>query len=333
MAIIFWWLAIIWAIIITIVLVLRWRKRRKHTKNQIDKRLPVAHARAYTELPAYKTAMKRYKRLVYLGVTVVFIGLMGGVLLSSRLASTSIEQPQTHSRDIMLCLDVSGSMTDDDKEILKTFAKLAKGFKGERIGLSVFDSSSVSLFPLTDDYDFVVKQLGDASNWLGDYKSPQDRAMSSGISLGEGSSLIGDGLASCVMGFDNLGAKRSRTIILATDNYVSGQQIVTLKEAAALAKSKGIRTYGLNPADYSSKYYSDEVAKDFRDSVLITDGAYYKFSDKSAIPGLISQVEKQEATRFLGAPQLVQKDKPKVIIFIVMAGLMTLIYVTRRLEL
>ena len=37
---------------------------------------------------------------------------------------------------------------------------------------------------------------------------------------GEGSSIIGDGLASCVLGFPKLDEERSRIIILGTDNFV-----------------------------------------------------------------------------------------------------------------
>lgn len=59
----------------------------------------------------------------------------------------------------MLCLDVSGSMAEVDMEILDTFLELTDDFKGERIGLTIFNASPVQVFPLTDDYEFVKEHL------------------------------------------------------------------------------------------------------------------------------------------------------------------------------
>jgi uncharacterized protein with von Willebrand factor type A (vWA) domain len=80
--------------------------------------------------------------------------VLGAVVAARPIAQKTI-QPVSTNRDIMLCLDVSGSMTDVDKEIVSIFDKLADGFKGERVGLTIFNSSAVQVFPLTDDYRFI----------------------------------------------------------------------------------------------------------------------------------------------------------------------------------
>ena len=59
----------------------------------------------------------------------------------------------------MLCLDVSGSMSEVDVEVLSVFEELLDGFEGERIGLTIFNSSPVQIFPLTDDYEFIRGHL------------------------------------------------------------------------------------------------------------------------------------------------------------------------------
>ena len=99
---------------------------------------------------------------------------------------------QKDNRDIVLCLDVSGSMIDVDAEVVSTFLRLAEGFRGERISMVIFNSSAVPVFPLTDDYDFVSDQLRRAQRSLTivDGKDP----FFAGTLNGAGSSLIGDGL-------------------------------------------------------------------------------------------------------------------------------------------
>ncbi len=61
-------------------------------------------------------------------------------------------------------------------------------------------------------------------------RDPQYAQFTAGTTANlSGASLIGDGLASCALQFDAEDTERSRSIILATDNYVSGEPIYTLR--------------------------------------------------------------------------------------------------------
>src|SRR5699024_12054061 len=70
--------------------------------------------------------------------------------------------PEKKLRDVMLCLDVSGSMLGYDADLLEAYQELAHRFDGERIGMTVFNATAVSAFPLTDDYDMVQNCLSEA---------------------------------------------------------------------------------------------------------------------------------------------------------------------------
>jgi hypothetical protein len=254
--------------------------------------------------------------------------LASSALMLARPASITVTEPEDYNRDIMLCLDTSGSMTKDDAKIVETFAELARNFRGERVGLAIWDSSAVTIFPLTDDYDFVTSELGSLSKSLTS-SDLGSKFISSGTMQGDGSSLVGDGLASCINNFDNEKVERSRSVILATDNYVSGAQLITLPEAAQVAKDKNIRVYGLNPADWSRTSYVDKVAEEYRQSVMLTGGTYYRYDDRTAIPGIIAEINRQDATRFKGAPQLIRRDQPSipiVVFFASMVGLFVLVW-------
>ena len=109
---------------------------------------------------------------------------------------------------------------------------------------------AVTYFPLTSDYSYIERQL---ERLRSEFEDPQERYYS-GTLIGEGSSLVGDGLASCVVRFDRTDSERSRSIILVTDNFVAGEQIFSLPDAAQLAADRGVRVYGINPGDASEDY-------------------------------------------------------------------------------
>ncbi|GAA0959830.1 VWA domain-containing protein [Frigoribacterium faeni] len=310
MGVIFWWMPLVLAAIAAGAVLLHLRRRRSDRERLRRLGTPVAHGERLTSLPVYRRLVARY-RVVLVATLVAVVGLAGvGALLSSRVSSVDVVEPQSYKRDIVLCLDVSGSMTEVDSQIVETFSRLAEGLDGERIGLSLFDSSSVTAFPLTDDYDFVRTQLEQYRTSF-DTVGEDGTRYWSGTDLGRGASLIGDGLASCVLGFDDQGeSTRPRSVILATDNYVNGEALVTLPEAGELAVDRDVRVYALNPADYSTDAVADEVAAELKTVVESTDGAYYALDDETSVASIIEQIDEREAGLFTGTRRLVVTDDP-----------------------
>lgn len=323
---IYWWLSLALLVALVVAFVIARKKLKKPSQKHT---LPVAHMSRLIHLPEYGVAMGRLRLFTRLGLVFTVLALLCGLILAGRYATTVVIEPETKSRDIMLCLDVSGSMISVDKEIVKKFGELAKGFDGERLGLTVFDGMSATVFPLTNDYSFIAEKLKEAERGFDSF----DFDLWAGTYGENGSSIIGDGLASCVSRFDRLDSERSRSVILATDNYLAGNPIVTLAEAAAFAKSKQVRVYGINPADYSSSYYVDKTAKEFHDQVLSTGGDYYKLDDRSNVDSIVSKIGEQEATRFKGSPQIVTTDQPVVFIVIALIASSFLIFTAWRFRL
>lgn len=310
MGLIFWWMPLVLLVVVAVAAVLVVRRRRGDRDRLRRLGTPVAHGERLTRLPVYRRLVARY-RLVLVATLVALVGL-GGVaaLLASRVSSVDVVEPPSFKRDIVLCLDVSGSMTEVDSQIVETFGRLAEGLDGERIGLSLFDSSSVTAFPLTDDYDFVRTQL-ELYRQSFDTVGEEGTRYWSGTDLGEGASLIGDGLASCVLGFDDDGeSTRPRSVILATDNYVNGEALVTLPEAGELATDRDVRVYALNPADYSTDAVADQVATELKTTVEATDGAYYALDDDTSVASIVEQIDAREAGLFTGTRRLVVTDDP-----------------------
>jgi hypothetical protein len=193
------------------------------------------------------------------------------------------------------------------------FEDLLPGLEGERIGLTIFNSSPVQVFPLTDDYEFIRTQLQsirDSFDYLDEI--PEHWV---GTLNGPGGSLIGDGLASCVMRFDQLESERSRSIIFATDNEVNGASIVTLEEAAQYAASMGVRVFALNPVDGVDADASAELAS----AAQITGGSLYPLRDTATVSDIVADIQEQEATELRGQVQIIRTDAPDPWIIIAVA--------------
>ena len=131
-------------------------------------------------------------------------------VLIARPAHVDRDAERSSSRDIVLCLDVSGSALPYDRAVIETYLELVSHFRGERIALSIFNSTSRTVFPLTDDYDLVSSQLTKAADALRGVESQDDIDKMSDKDYQKiadwlegtqnrknSTSLIGDGLVSC----------------------------------------------------------------------------------------------------------------------------------------
>ena len=342
----FWWLGLVIAVCLAVWgLAVYWR-RKKHPVKRSGGERPLANSWRLLQLQEYQAYIKRYRWLAWLVLAASMVVLLAGIILAARPTTISVVEPEMRNRDIILCLDVSGSMISTDAKIADVYAELAKNFDGERLGLVIFDSSPVVVFPLTDDYDFIAQRLWAVSRYFApdaadsatlsdeqqELMSDVSNSMRFGIYQGQGSSLVGDGLASCVNRFDKLDSKRSRSIIFGTDNYVAGNPIVTLEEAADYAKEKDIRVYGINPADYSGGSYTTKEAKAFKAAMLQTNGDYYKLDDVAAVGAIVDKVIEQDATRFKGSPQIVRTDVPQVFVYILLSALAVVMVAAWRMK-
>ena len=151
-------------------------------------------------------------------------------------------------RDVFLCVDLSSSNYEGVQNLVQAFRETVTGLDGDRIGISLFNTSSIQFVPMTDDYDFVLRRLDSLEGYLAaqeefetsyaqKYDSVYDipdseraryeelnRILSSfdeGLTAGyemKGTSAIGEGLASCLFSFPELTEEeRTRVIIFVSE--------------------------------------------------------------------------------------------------------------------
>lgn len=153
---------------------------------------------------------RQWRTLSRMAAVLLVAALVLTIALMARPSTVDEGEERASSRDIVLCLDVSGSTLPYDREVIDTYRRLVDSFKGERIGLSIFNSTSRTVFPLTDDYELVSEQLDKASTILKGVESQDDidkmkdsdyQAISDWLegtqNRKDATSLIGDGVVSC----------------------------------------------------------------------------------------------------------------------------------------
>ncbi|MBM9461782.1 VWA domain-containing protein [Nocardioides sp. zg-536] len=239
MALIQWWVgaAVVGAALVTALAAWRWGARASR-----GDRVPVAGAERLRELPSWRTIVRTESRRRRLGLIGVALAVAGTALLGARFVMVTDEDEALQQRDVVLCMDVSGSMVPVVEDVLDTYVALSAELTEERIGFVMFDANAVTGFALTDDHDEVARRLTAAREEL-----LSEEPVAGTTAPASGSSLVGDGLASCVQHFDRPDETRARTLVLATDNLVSGDSIYTLPQATDLAVERGVMVFGVTP--------------------------------------------------------------------------------------
>ena len=312
-----WWLGLAVLLVILGVAGAAWASAGRE---QPADAVLVAHTRRLTALAAYRNAIARARlRLLALGALLV-LSLLATAWVAARPTDARLVDPEKRNRDIMLCLDVSGSMAVTDQAILRSFADIVGGFQGERIGLVLFDSQAVTAFPLTDDYELVRTQLEEYAEGFGSYGGSAGRDPRAGTwNLNSpGTSLIPDGLASCVMAFDRQeDSTRPRAVILGTDNMVSGRGVYTHEEAFAEAKALGARVYAIDPSGFGPPHDQLVAATEG------TGGRTFALDDEGAAAGITTEIERLEAARLPDTrAQYLRADTPRWPVLLLVVALL-----------
>lgn len=290
-------------------IVARTRTRGRHRHN-------VANTGYLYSLPSFRRRLNLH-RFAALGLTMI-VG--GATIFTALLAGRPVDRYTTNERlaqrDIVLCLDVSGSMITYDSQVLRTYSSMVDSFDGERIALNIWDFTTRQVFPLTDDYAMVKEELqlgaeitSIGTSWTitqGAIEKYEEWMAGTQTPGSTASSLIGDGLASCVLSFDLQEEDRSRTVILATDNEPYGDSIFSLEEAAQLAEERGIRIHAIYASQWPTPRYRDE----YEQVITSRGGLFYELSNANAVAGIVGEIQTREAVELDATPKVVEIDRP-----------------------
>ncbi|MFC6420010.1 VWA domain-containing protein [Sanguibacter inulinus] len=334
-----WVVPVVVAVVVVVGVVAWYLTHRPHPVKD-EEAVWVANSGYVEHIPQMTSWVRRYRALQWAGVGAVLVAAVAAGFLAARPVDITTSQGKLATRDIVLCLDVSGSMIEYDQQVVDVFSELVDSFEGERIALSIFNSTSRTVFPLTDDYTLVREQLEEAKAALDPRLLESDdmelvdrylRLTAGTLGSMEGSSLIGDGLANCSLQFDQEDSERSRSIILATDNDLLGTPIYTLQQAVDLANSRDVTVNGLYGAAEGESADSPR-AKEYGEALEGAGGMYFFSDDPRAVEAMVADVQSQQAVDLDAAPEISQADKAGPWLWVALVGVTLLVLVQWRLR-
>jgi Ca-activated chloride channel family protein len=245
----------------------------------------------------YSKTLKYYLRhlpfVLCCGVVALVI-----VALARPQSTESGSTTQTEGIDIVLALDISGSMLARDflPDRIAAAKDVAANFvndrRGDRIGLVAFAGESFTQSPLTTDKATLLNLLSLVKTGM----------------IDDGTA-IGNGLATSINRLRESDAK-SKVIILLTDGVNNAGQIAPMT-AAEIARSFDIKVYTIGVGTHGEAPYPAldmwgntvmvNVPVEIDEQILtdiasMTGGQYFRATDKKSLQAIYDQINKLETS-------------------------------------
>ncbi|MBR5670048.1 VWA domain-containing protein [Candidatus Saccharibacteria bacterium] len=312
------WMFIITVLAVGVIGFLAWYRYRINKLKRGKKHDSIiAHTATIKQLPAYRKAVKYYFILLGTAAACLALALFSFTAIAARPTEVRADRNINKTRDVVLCMDMSGSMVNYQRQILTHFIEIAEGLDGERIGVTVFDSVPINIVPLSDDYVAAKETIEDLRDNYTLYHSTSRN--------GGGNSNIGEGVMGCINSFDTLGDERTQSVIIATDNIRGANSKITIAQAIAYGRKYGVSFYGLSidgTAENSFESYVNQYwnIEDLRDN-------------QEEISTILDRIFEQEAVKIETARELVAVDAPETFIIIGIVSFTLLMIILWRLHL
>ncbi|MEX0603000.1 MAG: VWA domain-containing protein [Bacteroidota bacterium] len=220
------------------------------------------------------------------------------VALARPQAVSSRENVMTEGIDIVLVLDISGSMLAEDfspnrlvaaKQVAREFID---GRTNDRIGLVIFSSESFTQCPLTTDYDVLKNLLGEVRNGM----------------IADGTA-IGLAIANGVNRLKDSKAK-SKVMIVLTDGVNNRGEIDPIT-AAKVAATYGIKVYTIGVGAQGEAPFPVQTPFGVRRQMVpveldektmtavadMTGGTYFRATDNRKLRSIYQEIDKLERTK------------------------------------
>lgn len=237
--------------------------------------------------------------------TIAMHAYFGLQLVAIAALIVALARPQTHDHmrtsrvegtDIVLALDISGSMSAKDFEPTRFAAakdvatKFVNSRPNDNMGLVVFAGESLSLMPLTNDRAALVNAIKQVE--MGD--------------LNDGTA-IGDGLTSAVNRVAS-GKAKSKSIILLTDGTNNAGDVPP-STAAQIARQKGVKVYTIgvgtngtiqirDPYGFSTTNMETKIDEQTLSEIAeLTGGKFFRATDEKMLSEVFAEIDRLEKTK------------------------------------
>ena len=275
-----------------IIWYLMYRKKTEPTMRMSD-------TKAYRFAPrSWKVTLMPLQLILRLAVFVLLI-----LILARPQTRNSWNNKEIEGIDIMMAMDVSGSMLAEDlrpnriEAAKQVAAEFIAGRPNDNIGLTIFAGEAFTQCPMTTDHASLLNLLQGV------------RTDIATRGLIEDGTAIGMGLANAVSRLKDSKAK-SKVVILLTDGSNNRGDISPMT-AAEIAKSLGIRVYTIGVGTNKVAPYPMVVAggvqyvnipveidsKTLNDIAAATDGDFYRATNNKELQNIYKEIDKLEKSK------------------------------------
>jgi Ca-activated chloride channel family protein len=256
----------------------------------------------------------------------VALALGGLALLVGALARPQRVEDKREVRsqgyDIMLAIDLSGSMLSEDYERdgsrinrLQAIKPVIQAFierrPSDRIGVVLFSGRAYTMAPLTFDHDWLARQI--------------ERMK---IGLIEDGTAIGDGLGLALTRLEQAkresGGKRQGAFVVLLTDGVNNRGALSPEQATELAKARGIPVYTIGAGkdgyvpfpvgtDSAGRKIYRTVVSDLDEGALrtianATGGKFYRAADTDTIESAFKAIDRAQKIEFQAKSYLVTTE-------------------------
>jgi Ca-activated chloride channel family protein len=271
---------------------LMYRKKTEPTMRMSD-------TKAYRFAPrSWKVTLMPLQLILRIAVFVLLI-----IILARPQTRNSWNNKSVEGIDIMLAMDVSGSMLAEDlrpnriEAAKEVAAEFIAGRPNDNIGLTIFAGEAFTQCPMTTDHASLLNLL----------QGVRTDIATSGLI--EDGTAIGMGLANAVSRLKDSKAK-SKVVILLTDGSNNRGDISPMT-AAEIAKSLGIRVYTIGVGTNKVAPYPMVVAggvqyvnipveidsKTLSEIAAATDGDFYRATNNRELQNIYKEIDKLEKSK------------------------------------
>ena len=250
----------------------------------------------------FSTKKNIKERLIHLPYLLQVLSICLIIVSLARPQTTSSwEESKTEGIDIIIAMDISGSMLAQDLKPnrLDASKKIAIDFiskrQNDRIGLVIFSGESFTQCPLTTDYNTLINLFNDI-----EYGMVDD------------GTAIGDGLGNSINRLMDSEAK-SKIVILLTDGENTKGKISPLTAADIAASDSinikvytiGVGTKGMAKSpvaiDFNGRFIYDYVEVKIDEKTLTeiankTGGEYFRATNNESLEGIYNTINKLETS-------------------------------------
>lgn len=282
---------VFFALLLVIPFMIWWQLRNKRTDN------PAMRLTSLGGVSKVKPSWKvRFRPVLFVLRILTVLSLI--IALARPQSSNVTESMESEGVDIVISMDISGSMLAEDFkpnriEAAKDAAlKFVDGRPTDRLGLVIFSGESFTMCPITIDHNVLKEQISSVHAGL----------------LQDGTS-IGMGLATAVDRLRNAKGK-SKVIILLTDG-VNNTGLIDPNTALEIAKAYKIRVYTIGigtegqalmpvqtPMGTQKQMVPVQIDEPLLRKIAGETGAkYFRATGNRSLEAIYSEIDKMEKTK------------------------------------